>query len=155
MIELTFNPAQNDWLEVTWTQVEGEQRAELKHTSYHPTQLALLQADAAAMGTPLTDHMTMLNAWVESYVPPPPEPEPVPRAVTMRQARLALLGAGKLALVQPAIDALPEPAKSAAQIEWDYSNEVHRNQPFVLQMSAALGLDSTALDALFVAAAKL
>jgi len=86
---------------------------------------------------------------------PGPTPDPVPRSVTMRQARLALLGAGKLALVQPAINALAEPQKSAAQIEWDYSNEVHRQQPFVLQMGAALGLDSAALDSLFIAAAKL
>lgn len=83
------------------------------------------------------------------------DPNAVPPSVTMRQARLELLGAGKLDLVQPAINALAEPQKSAAQIEWDYSNEVHRNEPFVQLMGAALGLDSAALDSLFIAAAKL
>ena len=44
----------------------------------------------------------------------------VPAAVTMRQARLALLGANLLSSVDTAIDALPEPTKSAARIEWEY-----------------------------------
>lgn len=48
-------------------------RTSLKHVSYHPTQLALLQADADVLGTPLTDHMAMLNEWVAGYVPPVPD----------------------------------------------------------------------------------
>lgn len=76
----------------------------------------------------------------------------VPDAVTMRQARLALLAAGKLAAVQDAINALPSPQKEAAQIEWEYSNEVRRHQPFVQALAPALGLNDAALDALFIAA---
>ena len=79
----------------------------------------------------------------------------VPQAVTMRQARLALLGAGKLSAVDAAISALPEPTKSAAKIEWEFSSEVQRNRGLVVQLGTALGLDDKALDALFVAAAKL
>ena len=75
--------------------------------------------------------------------------------VTMRQARLALLAAGKLDAVAPAIASMPSPAKEQAQIEWEYSIEVQRNRPFVLALGPALGLDSAALDALFAAAAKL
>jgi hypothetical protein len=82
-------------------------------------------------------------------VPPPPV---VPQSVTMRQARLALLGAGKLALVQPAIDALPEPLRSAANIEWEFSGEVQRHKPLVLTLGPALGLSAADLDALFVTA---
>ena len=82
-------------------------------------------------------------------------PEPVPQIVTMRQARLALLGAGLLSQVDAAIDALPEPQKSAARIEWDYSSEVHRSRAFVQQLGAALGLTNQQLDALFTQAAKL
>lgn len=85
-----------------------------------------------------------------------PAPEtPVPASITMRQARLALLGAGMLAGVSAAIDALPEPQKSAAQIEWEYSNEVQRHNGFVEQLAPALGLTTAQLDALFIAAAKL
>ena len=84
------------------------------------------------------------------------EPDPyVPAAVTMRQARLALLGAGLLTSVETALDALSEPAKSAARIEWDYSNELLRSNPLVTTLGAALGLTSGQIDAWLVAAAAL
>ena len=80
---------------------------------------------------------------------------PVPHEVTMRQARLALLATGKLAGVDAAIASLPEPQKTAASIEWEYSNALQRSNPFVAQLGAALGIDDAAIDALFVEAAKL
>lgn len=128
---------------------------EVKHTSYHPTQVALLQADAAAMGTPLTAHANMLTAWAASYVPPAPELTPVPAKVTMRQARLALLAVGKLAAVTAAINALPRPQKEAAQIEWEYSQEVQRHNGLVSLLAPALGMSSADLDQLFITAAEL
>ena len=79
----------------------------------------------------------------------------VPQEVTMRQARLALHAAGKLAAVNAAINALPDPPKTAALIEWEYSSTVRRDSQFVSMLGPALGLDSAALDALFVAASKL
>jgi hypothetical protein len=79
----------------------------------------------------------------------------IPQVVTMRQARLALLGAGKLTSVTAAINTLPSPQKEAAQIEWEYSQTVERNRSFVLLLSAALGLTDAQLDALFVTAAGL
>lgn len=79
----------------------------------------------------------------------------VPQAVTMRQARLALLGAGLLDDVQTAINAMEEPAKSAAQITWDHSTEVQRDNGLVAQLAPALGLTSAQVDALFIAAAAL
>ena len=80
---------------------------------------------------------------------------PVPHEVTMRQARLALLAAGKLAGVEAAIASMPEPQKTAASIEWEYGNALQRNNPFAAQLGAALGLDDAGVDALFIAAAKL
>lgn len=80
---------------------------------------------------------------------------PVPHEVTTRQARLALLSAGKLSSVGAAIASMPEPQKTAASIEWEYSNTLQRSNPFVTQLGAALGLDDAAIDALFVAASKL
>lgn len=79
----------------------------------------------------------------------------VPAEVTMRQARLALLQAGKLAAVDAAINGMSEPAKTASRIEWEYSGTVKRNQPLVLALAPALGLTSAQLDALFVAAESL
>lgn len=86
---------------------------------------------------------------------PPPPPPPVPQAVTMRQARLVLLGAGLLPQVEAAIDALPEPQKSAAKIEWEYSQEVQRYNGFVSQLAATLGFSESQLDELFITASGL
>jgi hypothetical protein len=90
-----------------------------------------------------------------TFSDPPPEPVQVPEVVTMRQARLALLSAGKLASVDTAINGLPSPQNEAARIEWDYATEVKRDWHLVLMLAPALGLDDAGLDALFVAAAGL
>ncbi len=79
----------------------------------------------------------------------------VPVAVTMRQARLALLQAGMLATVNGAIAAMPGAAGDAARIEWEFSSEVQRHKPLVLALAPLLGLDDAQLDALFVQAASL
>ena len=87
--------------------------------------------------------------------PVPPVPKEVPQSVTMRQCRLQLLAIGKLADVDAAIAALPEPEKSAAQIEWEYAATVERNAPLIGALGPALGLDDAQLDELFIEAAKL
>lgn len=89
------------------------------------------------------------------FGPPPAAPAAVPTQVTMRQARLALLAAGKLGDVNTAIAALPSPQKEAAQIEWDFAAVVERQSQIVQLLGLALGLDDAALDALFVQAAAL
>ena len=94
------------------------------------------------------------DGWIVADVEPP-EIVWVPAEVTMRQARLALHSAGKLAAVTAAINALPDPPKTAALIEWEYSNAVRRDSKFVALLGPVLGLDAAGLDALFVAASKL
>jgi len=79
----------------------------------------------------------------------------VPHEVSMRQARLALLARSVLGEVDAAIDSLPSPNREAARIEWDYSSVVARSSPLVVMMGAALGLDDSALDDLFITAARL
>lgn len=80
----------------------------------------------------------------------------VPERVTRRQARQALLLAGKLAAVQPAIDAIVDPVqRGLAQIEWDDSQAYDRDRPLVIAIGAAIGLDSAALDAIFIQAGAL
>lgn len=92
----------------------------------------------------------------DPYIPPPPPPPaPIPQEVTMRQARLALLQTGQLATVESAIASLPEPNKTAALIEWDYSNTVQRNNPFTASMIQMLGMTEQEADALFVLASGL
>ena len=87
-----------------------------------------------------------------STAPPPPV---VPTAVTMRQARLALLGAGLLSQVNSAIAAMTGMQGDAARIEWEFSSDVRRQQPLVMALGPALGLSAAQLDALFVAAGAL
>ena len=93
----------------------------------------------------------------DAEVPPaaaPPSP-PVPQHVSMRQARLALLGAGLLAGIDAAINSLPSPQKEAARIEWEYSAEVQRHNGFVSVLAPSLGLTDAQTDALFLTAAGL
>jgi len=92
----------------------------------------------------------------ENFTPAPPAPPVVPAAVTMRQARLALLGAGLLDDVDTAIAAIPdETTRRAAQIEWEFSNEVQRNNSFTALLGAGLGLGHEQIDQLFIQAAAL
>lgn len=83
---------------------------------------------------------------VEVFAPPP--------IVSMRQAKLALFGAGLLAEVESAIAAIADADKrTRAQIEWTSARDVERNHPFTQFMAVALGLPDAVLDDLFRAAA--
>lgn len=93
--------------------------------------------------------------WTGPLPTPVPTTVPVPQAVTMRQARLALFSAGKLATVNAAIAGMTGAQGEAARIEWEFSSEVKRSQPLVLAMGPVLGMSDVQLDALFIAAAKL
>jgi hypothetical protein len=81
---------------------------------------------------------------------------PVPKQVTMRQGRLALLAVGKLSMVQAAIDAIEDDTqRAAAQIEWEYAQTIDRDSDFVQQMAAGLDLTEEQLDQLFTLASTL
>ena len=84
-----------------------------------------------------------------------PDVVQVPAAVTMRQARLALLAAGKLGQVSTAIASLPSPQKEAAQIEWEYAATVERTSTLTELLAASLSLTEVQVDALFLQAATL
>jgi hypothetical protein len=104
-----------------------------------------------------------LDVWVIQAAPPPPPPgppaPPPPEGpvlvVEMAQARLALLQAGLLSDVEAAIDALEEPMRTAARIEWEYRANVRRDSPLTLFLAAGLGLTETQLDELFQTASGL
>jgi hypothetical protein len=73
----------------------------------------------------------------------------------MRQARLALLNAGKLALVDTAIENMTSPQREKAQIYWEYSTQVSRYGPMTIAIGSAVGLTSAEIDSLFIEAALL
>jgi len=79
----------------------------------------------------------------------------IPQSVTMRQARLALLGAGLLTGVDAAIAAMPEPDRTATQITWEFAATVDRKFGMVPALAASLGMTDAQIDELFIAASKL
>jgi len=74
---------------------------------------------------------------------------PTPEAVTAHQARLALLGAGKLSLVDAALAAMPGVQGEAARIEWEYASEIRRDSPLIAALAPALGLTAEQVDDMF------
>jgi hypothetical protein len=85
----------------------------------------------------------------EDAPPSPQLPIPIPSVVSMKQARLALLEANLLPVVNDTIAAGDE----ASKITWDYAAEVNRNDPLVMSMKSVLGLSDAQLDDLFMLAA--
>ena len=116
-------------------------------------KVAVRELDGGAVEFCLASALDLADGEViDPYVAPPPV---VPTVVSMRQARLALLSAGKLDAVAIAIAAMPSPAKEAAQIEWEFAAEVRRDNPLMAALAGALGLDTLALDQLFTHAGAL
>lgn len=61
--------------------------------------------------------------------------------ITRRQLRLWLVRNGvSLASVEAAIDTMPEPARTEAQIEWQDASVYKLSNPLVVQIGAAVGL---------------
>jgi len=85
---------------------------------------------------------------VEPYLEP--LPIEVPKMLTPRQARLALLAVGLL----DEVDTLLADNK-AMQIWWEYSLDIQRNHEHIVTMASAFGLTETQLDDLFIEGAKL
>lgn len=136
-------------IEATWV---DENDAVIKCHAYSNGQMAELRSD---LGADATAHEALIAEVEATYVPPEPQPPQVPAAVTMRQARLALLGAGLLDDVDAAINAMTSPQREAAKIEWEYSQEVQRHNGFVSVLAPILGLTEAQTDALFIGAAQL
>lgn len=87
---------------------------------------------------------TSLDAYIRSVT--------VPKKVTMRQARLALLKAGLLAAVEGAINGGND---EAMKIEWEYATEIEREWTSLIALTESMGMTSDELDDLFIMAGGL
>ena len=85
----------------------------------------------------------------QDWQPEPLPPQPPPAAVTRRQLRLWLVRHGyTLAQVEALIEALPEPQRTEARIEWGDATQYERGHPLLRQLAGALlKLDKEELDA--------
>ena len=79
----------------------------------------------------------------------------VPQSVSMAQARIAMARASisEAAVAAAIANMAAGQAKTEADIWWRTANEVHRNSTAVAGLAPLLGLNSTQIDALFIAAA--
>ena len=94
-----------------------------------------------------------LDAIVAAHDTTPPVVIP---DVTARQISCALVMTGvSMAAIAGALESLPEPTRSIAKIEWEFSNAFERNRPLVAQMGQMLGKTSAELDALWLFAGTL
>lgn len=87
----------------------------------------------------------------QTQAPHTPAQPAAPRSVSMRQARLALLGAGLL----DDVEALIADESQAVKIEWEYATDIWRDRDLVNTLGPALGLTEEQIDALFTAAAAI
>ena len=98
----------------------------------------------------INHELKVVDVFREKIQSPPPPP---PDAVTMRQARLALLDLGLLNSIDEAINTMQEPDKTKAKIEWEYAAVVERSSDWVSDLGQQLGLSDVQIDDLFRLAA--
>jgi hypothetical protein len=120
-------------------------RAELD--AAHPGITTAKAGETAPMSE--AERSKMLDEWAQAAFDR--QTPAVPGSVSMRQLRLWLHSQGLLAAVDAAVSAIG----GAAQIEWEYATAIERQNPLVLQLASALGLDSAAVDQAFITATTL
>lgn len=107
---------------------------------------------------PSVEHTWDGSAWIA------PEPEPEPEepqliALTARQIRLGLLGAGiPLSSIDTAIAAIPDATeRAAAEISWEYATSYARDEPLIAAFASSptLSLTDAQVDAMWLVAQEL
>ena len=72
----------------------------------------------------------------------------IPYKISIRQAKLALLGAGLLDDIENAMAS----ADRSVQISWEYATEFERDNPIILYFQSQLNLSKEQVDNLFISA---
>ena len=76
----------------------------------------------------------------------------VPKEVTMRQARIALVRSGLYQTIQ---DAISKSNNDELKIEWEFSQTVRRNWQSLIALTTSVGMTSDQIDDLFILAETL
>lgn len=100
-------------------------------------------------GTPSAELAAVEIAFAIAH--PPTFPDPVPQVVRAAALRYVLNAQGLRATVEAAVAAADQNTKDA----WEFEVNVRRDHPLIAAFSAALGLTSEQVDAIFRAAAEL
>lgn len=149
-------------------QIDGHTRSIRAHLPPIPAPLEIYGPEdfAAAAADTLDDHAervlqilgsdpaSVLQALIDGAELPPLPPR-VPREIPNWRAKAILATMGKLAAVEAAIQAMPEPQRTVVALAWGGDAKLARRGKTVLGLSAALGLTDAQVDALFVAAEAL
>lgn len=142
--------ADTNSVEATWVDSEGNQ---VKCHSYADVQMDMLEADLGEDAAQYADLIAQVKAGIKPVEPAPPVKVEV---VSMAQARKALVYSNIFdADVKAILDTLPEPAKSLALIDWEFSSVVHRDNTLVATVAQAKGLTENQVDYLFTLASTL
>jgi len=136
--------------------IAGElQQVVLQCTSYHPTQLNLIQDDCEKHGVLIEglDAEVIAN-WIADYVPEPePEPIVIPQEVTALQGLLAIDSAGLSDVYE---EWAISPNRTFAQKAFINKAQVwRRSDSTLLEAANAIGLSSNDLDRMFIIASEL
>lgn len=92
---------------------------------------------------------------LDRYKVAPAAPPPF-ADVTPRQIRQALVMSGvSIEQIENAINSLPEPTRSMAKIEWEYSTSFQRSRPITIAVATILGWNAEQLNDLWKLAASL
>lgn len=121
------------------------------------TVQSVMDIPARAIRAQLQPDGTVLVYMPGDDLPPPPDPgppapEPVPQSVTKRQLYRGLMHVGWLGTTMPQIDAsinaminaMPEPPREVARVEFFTSRDFLRNNPMLLSALMGPPLSKTA-----------
>jgi len=133
-------------------QIHNPNKHELMPDDF-PWQVSNHPVDSSWIETSLTIEELEAQFDITSYKA---ATKPVPKAVTPRQMKKALIISGiSLATVEGMISSLPSPMNELAMVEWKESLEFQRTNPLLLQLAPNLGLSSQQIDDIFCLAITL
>lgn len=119
---------------------------------WHVNVWVLPEEDAAPLQPYMIEPSNAVRCWGNEQATAPV----IPHSITRAQARAALILAGLIDRVQPAIDAITDQLQRAlVQNDWDSRGTFERDNSTLLTLAAALGLTEVQLDDLFIQGAKL